>query len=152
MMKKVLFLAVCSMLLTGMMASCWGGSPDSAVEELMEYLKNKDYDAVINLTADLPTSKEAKARLTPQEYEQMENRGKRELAKIYDDGIRNYKIVHNETDEVAEVGLYYVEITMDNDKELKQAVGVRKNDGKWIPFLINTNIENITLDDIKKFF
>lgn len=129
-------------------ASPAGGDPEKAVVELLECLKNKDYDAAIELTSDEKSRQEAMARgrLT---LEQLKALIKKNIAKEWDDGIKSYEITRREMDEKEAIGLYYVDITMDNGKVRRQAMTVEKKNGKWFPGFVSSNYEKeFTLEEI----
>ena len=149
-MKKILFLAVCCILMTGLTTSCGGSSPDNVVHEYMEFLKNKDFNGMLQMQ-DEELLKKQKAELGPQEFERMLEIGKKELFRHFESGIKSYDIVSREVDEKAEVGLFYANIILENGDEIKQAISVVKKNGKWIPGLCFSNYEHVfTLDEIKE--
>ena len=150
MMKKVLFLAVCCILMTGLTTSCGGSSPDNVVNEFMEFLKNKDFNGMLQMQ-DEELFKKKKAELDPQEFERMLEIGKNEIFSHFESGIKSYDIVSREVDEKAEVGLFYANIILENGDEIKQAISVVKKNGKWIPGLCFSNYEHVfTLDEVKE--
>lgn len=153
MTKKILFMAACCMLLTSLMTSCGGSNPESVVEELMDCLKNKDYEAAFQLVSDEEKIEQMKAKVGPQEVEKMINQAKADIGKPFKAGIKSYEITSREVDEKEEIGLFYVHIILDNDDELKQAISVVKNNkGRWIPGFLGSNYEHtFTLDEIKEF-
>ena len=125
-------------------------APESLIQNLLENLKNKDFDTAYNLLTDKEREEKIKSQVGSQRYEQMKNRDRQELARNFSAGIESYEITSRDLDEEGGIGLYWTKFVMSNGKEKKQAIFAQRKNGTWILGFIDGIGENYTLKELRK--